>query len=208
MPLTQIDYQKGIIYKIQHLENEEFLYVGSTTNFIKRKQCHKKRCNLINNEHYNLKVYQMIRDNGGWDQFKMMIIKEFPCNNKIELLIEEDKIMREMKSNMNNNRSHLTDEEKKEQVNEYHLNNKEKVKGYKTKYKFNNKEKIKNQNANYRLNNKEKINEKIVCQCGSETSIHHISRHKQTIKHKKYLETLDKLVGLKDTSTINILVNK
>ena len=79
MPLKQIDYQKAVIYKIQHLENEELLYVGSTTNFIKRKQHHKCICNKPTNMSYNLKVYQMIRDNGGWMQFKMIIIKEFPC---------------------------------------------------------------------------------------------------------------------------------
>ena len=30
----------------------------------------------------------MIRENEGWDTFKMIIIKEFSCVSKIELLIE------------------------------------------------------------------------------------------------------------------------
>jgi hypothetical protein len=40
----------------------------------------------------------MIRDNGNWESFKIMIIKEFPCNNKIELIIEEEKHRKELKS--------------------------------------------------------------------------------------------------------------
>ena len=43
MPKTPIDYQKGIIYKIQHIEKLELFYIGSTTNFNKRKQQHKNR---------------------------------------------------------------------------------------------------------------------------------------------------------------------
>ena len=165
MPLTPIDYQKATIYKIQSIDNEELLYVGSTTNFIKRKQCHKKLCNNLNNRHNDLKVYKMIRENGGWDQFSMIIVKEFPCNNKTELLIEEDRIMREMRSNMNKYKAFRTSEECKEYQKEYH-------KEY------------------YELN-KEKLNEKrkkkIVCECGSEISFSTKSIHLRSIKHQNFL---------------------
>jgi hypothetical protein len=169
MPLTPIDYQKGIIYKIQHLENEELLYVGSTTNFIKRKQHHKERCNTPTNSKYNLKIYKMMRDNGGWDQFKMIIIKEFPCNNKTELLIEEDRLMIELKSNMNKLRAHMTEDRKKEhyrlKASDYRLNNKEKVKEYK----------------------KERGKIKFNCECGSDICIEHKARHLNTLKHKEFI---------------------
>ena len=55
----------------------------------------------------------MIRSNGGWDSFKIMIIKELNCNSKIELLIEEDKMMKELKSTLNMVRAHLTNEQYK-----------------------------------------------------------------------------------------------
>jgi predicted GIY-YIG superfamily endonuclease len=45
MPRKAMDYSKTIIYKIQHEDNEELVYVGHTTNFIKRKNGHKSRCN-------------------------------------------------------------------------------------------------------------------------------------------------------------------
>ena len=75
MPRKEIDYSKAVIYKIQHQDKPELLYVGSTTDFPKRKSSHKQRTNNVMDERYNLKVYQMIRENGGWECFKIIIIK-------------------------------------------------------------------------------------------------------------------------------------
>jgi hypothetical protein len=38
----------------------------------------------------------MMRENGGWECFTMIVIKEYPSDNKMEARIEEDKVMREM----------------------------------------------------------------------------------------------------------------
>jgi hypothetical protein len=113
MPKKEIDYSKSLIYKIQHVTNQELLYVGSTTNFTKRKASHKERCNNDKewNTKYNLKLYKMIRENGGWSQFKCIVVKEFPCKNRDELLLEEDIVMRELKTNMNKVRASITREE-------------------------------------------------------------------------------------------------
>ena len=74
------DYSKSVIYKIQHLKDNNLLYIGSTTNFTQRKNKHKFSCKKGKS-----KVYEMIRGNGGWYCFKMIVIKEFPCENKIQL---------------------------------------------------------------------------------------------------------------------------
>ena len=37
MPKTPIDYSKSVIYKIEHIEKPELVYVGSTTDLTKRK---------------------------------------------------------------------------------------------------------------------------------------------------------------------------
>ena len=97
------DYSKTVIYKIQHEDNESLVYIGSTTDFTKRKCSHKSRCN--NPKVFNRKLYQMIRDNGGWDCFKMIQIKEFPCINKRQAEAEEDRNMLELKANMNHQRA-------------------------------------------------------------------------------------------------------
>jgi len=151
MPKNAIDYSKSVIYKIQHIENFDLLYVGSTTDFIKRKSTHKDRCK----ESYKTKnlLYNMIRENGGWDNFKMIIIKEFPCDTKTELLIEEDKLMIEMKTNMNKYKSFVDKEDKKEWYKRYNDMNKEA---------------------------KSKI---IKCECGCEIQSREKARHMKSKKH-------------------------
>ena len=38
------DYAKTLIYKLINYDYPDLVYVGSTTNFTKRKQHHKERC--------------------------------------------------------------------------------------------------------------------------------------------------------------------
>jgi predicted GIY-YIG superfamily endonuclease len=42
MPRLSIDYTNTIIYKIQHTDKEELIYVGYTTDFTKRKSAHNE----------------------------------------------------------------------------------------------------------------------------------------------------------------------
>jgi hypothetical protein len=107
MPLNVIDYSKTVMYKIQHNDDETLLYVGSTTNFNNRKSQHKHACVNETNKKYNLKVYRMIRDNGGWDCFSMTKIEDFPCENGRDAEAREDKLMRELKANMNGQRAFI-----------------------------------------------------------------------------------------------------
>ena len=48
------DYSKTVIYKIQHLDKDELLYVGHTSNFIKRKSYHKNDCKTSKNPLYKM----------------------------------------------------------------------------------------------------------------------------------------------------------
>ena len=119
MPKTPMDYSKCCIYKIEHFENNNLVYVGHTTNFSKRKGSHKSICKNENNKNYNLKVYQMIRDNGGFDRFKMIEVEKYPCKDKREAERREYEVMKELKANMNAIKSFLTEEERKEYNKEY-----------------------------------------------------------------------------------------
>ena len=68
MPRLEIDYSRMIIYKLVCNDlNILDCYVGSTTDFSKRKYGHKSACNNCKIKNYNLKVYKIIRENGGWD---------------------------------------------------------------------------------------------------------------------------------------------
>ena len=44
----------------------------------------------------------MIRKNGGWESFSMIKLYDYPCLNLQEARTEEDKLMREFKSTLNN----------------------------------------------------------------------------------------------------------
>ena len=140
------DYSKTVIYKIQHEDNEELVYVGSTTDFTKRKCRHKSNC--INDKTKHYKLYQMINDNGGWNCFKMIQIKEHQCNNKREAELAEDKVIVELKANMNSQRANRS-------IKQYYQDNKEQISRQNKKYNEDNKEKLSRQKKQYYQENKE-----------------------------------------------------
>ena len=161
MPKVPMDYSKCCIYKIEHFDNESLVYVGHTTNFDKRKTAHKYYCKKDNNKHYNLKVYQMIRENGGWDAFKMIEVEKYPCADKREAERRENEVIKELRASMNMRNSFRTQDEKTEYNKEYDTNyyelHKEKVKEQVKEYKKNNKLKIQERNKEYYETNKQKI---------------------------------------------------
>ena len=146
MPRKPIDYRKSIIYSIVSKTNENLLYIGSTTDIRKRKATHKSHCNNEKDKEYTFRLYAMIRANGGWDAFDMKPVKEFPCENKIQLVIEEERIRKDMNANLNTHKSYITEEEKKEYHKEYdkeyRQQNKEHYAEYKKEYRQQNKERI------------------------------------------------------------------
>ena len=95
-------YDKSIIYKIccKDLSIQD-IYIGSTTNFKNRKYYHKNCCINENNRGYLQPKYQFIRDNGGWENWEMVFIKEIKCNSKLELHAEERKTIEEFGATLN-----------------------------------------------------------------------------------------------------------
>ena len=162
MPKTEVDYSKTVIYKIIcNDENIEYLYVGSTTDFTKRKYSHKCCCNNETNKEYNQNKYVEMRQNGGWDNFKMLEVEKYQCNDKREAEAREEEIRVKLKSNMNSYRCFTTIEQKKAYKNEYNKEyrdkNKDKIKEYQAAYRDNNKDKVKEYSKEYYNDNKDKI---------------------------------------------------
>jgi len=155
-----MDFSKIIIYKIEHNENKELVYVGSTINFVQRKHLHKQALNP-NNKNYNAKVYRMIRENGGWESFQMLIIKKFPCKDKNEARAEEERCRIELRANMNTNRCiGNTKEEEQERLKKYRLENTEYVFEVGKKYREENQERIKETKRQYQIKNSEQLAQK------------------------------------------------
>jgi len=190
------DYSKAVIYTIR---TGDSLYVGSTVNFRNRKYDHNK---VLCGEHYrnyNLNVYKKIRENDfKWD---MKIHKEFPCENKTQLSIEEERVRIELNADLNMHTCHGFDPdyykkyyiENKDKVKQYQNDNKEHIKETKKQYRLNNIDISKEKGKKYYEKNKEEIceknKEKTICDCGCEVRLNGILRHKRSAKHIKLMES-------------------
>ena len=59
------------VYKIYSNYCDNF-YIGSTTNYYRKTIELKTSCNNPNNKNYNLKMFENIRNNGGWINWIMV----------------------------------------------------------------------------------------------------------------------------------------
>ena len=85
------DYSRSCIYKLvnQFDEKEKMIYVGTTTNWSVRKYQHRRRCNDERDKGYNQKIYRYIRKTGGWSNWKMIKIEDYPCKNPDDIFDRE-----------------------------------------------------------------------------------------------------------------------
>ena len=65
------------------------IYIGSTTNFRRRKFTHKSSCHNSKSQNYNQNVYQFIRENGGFNAFDMIEIERCNATDKRNLETRE-----------------------------------------------------------------------------------------------------------------------
>jgi len=86
MPRKPTNYNNTCIYKFVCKDlNITDCYVGHTTDFRKRKHTHKTSYEGHgHNGSLNLKIYETIKNNGGWDNWDMIEIEKYPCNDSNE----------------------------------------------------------------------------------------------------------------------------
>jgi len=170
MPKKEIDYSKIVLYKIVCNDlNVKDLYVGSTVNFRQRKSAHKSHCNNENDTHYNIKIYQTIRDKGGWENWTMNEIEKFSCKDGNEARTRERYWFEELEAKLNTiypSRS----------IKEWGEDNKEHRHIVSAKFYEENKDKIKLQHAK----NYEKTKEKVLLR-----SSKNYEKNKEKIKLKR-----------------------
>jgi len=188
MPKIAIDHSKTQIYKLVHkddLENEN-IYVGHTTNWIERKKKHKLNCNSPNGSHYNIKVYQYIRQNGGFDEWIMVWLEDHPCEGKPQACARERYWCEHYKSKLNCQVPGRTRKEWKK-------DNKEHI----DKYTEDNKEHIKEYHAGWYQKNKEEHNIKVK-KCKEANKEHYKKTHAEYYQKNKdkwkqdYLDNIEK----------------
>ena len=175
-----VNYQNGIIYKIAH-RYSPYVYIGSTTNFSRRKQEHKSICLNEKSKQYNNKVYQTIRELGGWNNFEMVLVAKYPCNDKKELHAKEFEYQQLFVVNMNMNSASSG----------FDLGVPEYKKKYHQKYNEKHREEIKQKKKEYYQKNKEEILKKqqqqIECECGFIGVKQNMSRHRKSQRHLKLM---------------------
>jgi len=200
MPKAPTDYSKTNIYKIvcNDLRVKD-CYVGHTINMTKRKCGHKTRCNNEKNKNHNFKIYKIIRENGGWDNWNMLLVEKFPCKDKYEACKREREVYEELDAKLNTKRPYRTQEELKEDIKDYGKqyrqehkaerkekrkqyceDHKEEIqqyqKEYDKQYREDHKEEIQQYSKQYREEHKEVI---------AENSKQYREEHKEVIAEKK-----------------------
>jgi len=158
----------GLIYIIKHKNDDtKKVYIGSTINLKHRINEHKSTCNNEKSKNYNYKLYQYLRENGGFYMFEIIILECYVCNFNHELHDREDDYIKMYDNNLNSKRAYLTRQEYKKRLNE-------KCKKYRDK--------------NKQIINEQRKKEKITCECGSIVRKNDITRHLRTLKHIAFIE--------------------
>jgi hypothetical protein len=198
MPRKPIEWSKCIIYKIW--KDDEF-YIGSTTDFTNRKRRHKHNCNNEKNIEYNIKLYQTIREKGGWNTWQMTPLEEYKeCQTQVQARIREEEWRVKLNANLNTNKVFVAEtkqeydkiyrNENKEKLKEYREEHKKEIKNYQSQWYQEHKEELNIKSFKYREEHKEKLQKKINCECGGKYTHSTKSKHIKTQKHQKYLTTI------------------
>ena len=107
-------YQNGKIYKIIN-DVDNLIYVGSTIKSLNIRFSEHKYDAKRSPERKLYKHFAKL----GIRHFEIKLIKNYPCNNRTELDIEEERTKIRLNAQLNTYRAHQTAEQKKEQKKEW-----------------------------------------------------------------------------------------
>jgi predicted GIY-YIG superfamily endonuclease len=217
MPKKEVDYSKTVIYKIVCNDlSITALYVGSTTQFTKRKSQHKTVCNSSYKQS-EFKVYKIIRDNGGWDNWAMIQIEEYPCLNGNEARARERYWYEQLNATLNAQKPTLTEEEIKtyhtivyqkqlEIHPDFHQKKFQRAlemhtdfcqKRYQRQLELHPDTAKKNYQRRLLLHpglKEQKKYDRHICECGSDIRRADKSTHQKSLKHQNYIKSLESAI--------------
>lgn len=145
-------YDNGKIYKLVNDVNEE-IYVGSTCMPLhKRLYEHKYRAK----KKPEMKVYKCLNV-VGWESVKIILVEDYPCKSKDELIRRERYWIETLKPSLNKNiptrtKKEYRDDNRKELIEKHRAYNKahkEEINAKKKVYREAHKEEIKAKNKTY-----------------------------------------------------------
>ena len=118
MPRKYVDYSKTYVYQLTYNIPENTTkpkildsYISYTTNITQRKYKHKREA--LDSRHHRSKLYDCIRKNGGWPNWKCVILEECSCSNEMEAKERASFYIMKMKPNLNDEKM---DEKSKDSV--------------------------------------------------------------------------------------------
>jgi hypothetical protein len=86
---------EGVVYMIKCRDEKiENVYIGSTFNLHVRSSAHRIACKNPRRKEYTRPVYRFIRENGGWENWKIEIL-EINYFTPEELRTQEREYMKE-----------------------------------------------------------------------------------------------------------------
>lgn len=163
-------FDSGKIYRLVCETGKE--YIGSTINTLNQRLREHKCITNKSSSKYLINP-------------RIELIKDFPCENRRELEMEETKYIKASPNCVNIALPYRSQQQ-------YYLDNKEKKREYDKQYRINNNEKKRERDKQYRLKNKEilkeKKNEKFNCECGGRYSRSCKSQHIKSNKHQDFLK--------------------
>ena len=125
---------------------DKFIYIGSTFDKKKRRDGHKYKCNTETDRSHNNLVYKLIRENGGFDNWEMIIIEKKRCESSEELRKLEQMWIDTVGPILNQAKAWVSEEEalktKHAGQKRCYENRREHYKGKASDYYKNNKEKV------------------------------------------------------------------
>lgn len=121
-------------------------YVGSTCNFARRKCQHK--CSA--NAYHHLLLYTIINAHGGWDNWTMEKLEDYPCASQKEALDRERHWYNELKATLNVQKPSTTKEEKLELMKSWRKANPERFAAAIKKWQQANPDKMREYSKRYR----------------------------------------------------------
>ena len=145
-------------------------------------------------------VYQFIRENGGWENWDMILIDTLECENNLKARAKEREFMEKLNVILNTykkpcfsyeekiERREEWDKQNPERYAEIHKKSRDKLKEeHPERYKQYRKTNLERNGHKYREREKEKVE----CECGAVINRGYIAGLKKTNKHQQYLQSIN-----------------
>ena len=180
-----MSYSKGKIYRLV-CNNTGQQYIGSTIQSLSQRLGNHKaayKAFLEGKPTDKLTAFSILSENN----FEMILIEEYPCENKNQLERRERYFIQTMFC-LNKNKPEQTREERIEYHQQYRKDHKDEILKSKIDYRQKHKEEIAKSKIDYRQKHKEEITALTRCECGGHYQHKSRSTHFKTIKHTSYFE--------------------